>query len=222
MMKRDRIVENLRRRILSGEAPGGTRMPQADLAQQFDASITPVREALRLLEAEGLLESEPHRGVRVAGIGLDKAKVTYVVRRLVETYAMRRVTTRVSPRDLAQAHTLLDRMQLDTESGNLDAFRQGNRDFHFYFYGRSGIPALTEQIEGMWKAFPLDLTLSTVERARRSHQEHIAILEALESGDVDAVAAATEAHISQGFDTMARSLGASDAQAPGPFPLDAD
>lgn len=67
---RDRIVGDLRRRIMSGEFPRGSRMPQDELARHFDASITPVREALRLLEAEGLLVSEPHRGVRVAGVDL--------------------------------------------------------------------------------------------------------------------------------------------------------
>lgn len=159
MMKRDRIVEDLRRKILSGELPRGARMPQDDLARQFDASITPVREALRLLEAEGLLVSEPHRGVRVAGIDLDKVKATYVVRRLVESYAMQRVTTRLSPLDLSRIHQLMERMETESEVGDLAAFRQDNREFHFYFYDRCGMPALSEHIDGMWQAFPWDLML---------------------------------------------------------------
>src|SRR6195952_4726823 len=128
MMKRDRIVEDLRRKILSGELPRGARMPQDDLARQFDASITPVREALRLLEAEGLLVSEPHRGVRVAGIDLDKVKATYVVRRLVESYAMQRVTTRLSPLDLTRLRALMGRMQKESDTGDLAAFRHDNRE----------------------------------------------------------------------------------------------
>jgi DNA-binding GntR family transcriptional regulator len=222
MMKRDRIVEDLRRQILSGELPRGTRLPQDDLARQFDASITPVREALRLLEAEGLLVSEPHRGVRVAGIDLDKVKATYVVRRLVESYAMQRVTTRLSPRDLARARSMIDKMQNESDVGDVDAFRADNREFHFFFYERCGMPGLSEQIEGMWQAFPWDLMLNTPERTHQSHLEHVAIIEAIESGDVAAVATATEAHIAQGFDAIARRLSEDLHEVPDPFLLDID
>jgi DNA-binding GntR family transcriptional regulator len=222
MMKRDRIVEDLRRKILSGELPRGARMPQDDLARQFDASITPVREALRLLEAEGLLVSEPHRGVRVAGVDLDKVKATYVVRRLVESYAMQRVTTRLSPRDLARARSMIEKMETESDIGDVDAFRHDNREFHFFFYERCGMPALSEQIEGMWQAFPWDLMLNTPERTHQSHLEHVAIIEAIESGDVAAVAAATEAHIAQGFDAIARRLTEDVDEVPDPFLLDID
>src|ERR1700712_1790148 len=222
LMKRDRIVEDLRRKILSGELPRGARMPQDDLARQFDASITPVREALRLLEAEGLLVSEPHRGVRVAGIDLDKIKATYVVRRLVESYAMQRVTTRLSPRDLARARLMIEKMQNQSDVGDVDAFRQDNREFHFFFYERCGMPALSEQIEAMWQAFPWDLMLNTPERTHQSHLEHVAIIEAIESGDVAAVAATTEAHIAQGFEAIARRLSKDIGQVPDPFLLDID
>ena len=104
--KRDQIVDELRRRILSGDLARGERMPQDELARQFGASITPVREALRLLEAEGLVLSEPHRGVRVCGVDVDEVTATYIVRRLTESYAMRRATLRVSRRDLAQARRM--------------------------------------------------------------------------------------------------------------------
>lgn len=222
MMKRDLIVEDLRRRILSGELSRGARMPQDELAKQFGASITPVREALRLLEAEGLLVSEPHRGVRVAGVDLDKVKATYVVRRLVESYAMQRATTRMSPRDLKQARAMLVRMEQESAAGEVDAFRRDNREFHFFFYERCGMPSLSEQIEGMWQAFPWDLMLNTPERVRQSHQEHLEILRAVEAVDVEAVAAATESHVAQGFDAIARRLGGDNGGVPDPFLLDVD
>lgn len=220
--KRDRIVETLRREILAGELGRGARMPQDDLARRFDASITPVREALRLLEAEGLLVSEPHRGVRVAGIDLDKVKAIYAVRRLVETYATRRVVSRLSPRDLAHARAVLQRMGRASEAGDVEAFRADNRAFHFYFYERCGMPALAKQIEGMWQVFPWDLMLNTPERARQSHLEHVEIVDAIAAGDIDGAAAATERHIAQGFDAIARRLTGGDGPVPDPFDLDVD
>jgi DNA-binding GntR family transcriptional regulator len=105
--KRDQIFEELRRMILSGELPRGARLPQDDLARRFGASITPVREALRLLEADGIVVAEPHRGVRVAGVDLEQVKATYVLRRLSESYAMRRAMLRVSRRDMATAREAL-------------------------------------------------------------------------------------------------------------------
>jgi DNA-binding GntR family transcriptional regulator len=84
-------------------------------------------------------------------------------------------------------------------TGDREALRIDNRAFHFFFYERCGLPALAERIAGMWQAFPWDLMLNTPERIRQSHLEHVAIVEALESRDIDAVAEATEAHIATGF-----------------------
>jgi len=210
--KRDQIVDELRRQILSGELARGERMPQDDLARQFSASITPVREALRQLEAEGLIVSEPHRGVRVAAVDVDQVTATYVVRRLTETFAMRRATLRLSRRDLAQARRLLD-----TDADGLST-RDRNREFHFLFYDRCGMPALTERIAGMWQAFPWDLMLDSADRAAQSHAEHLAILTAVEDGDPDRVAAATEMHLRNGFSAIRSRL----AGSPGPDPFDAD
>ena len=140
-------------------------MPQDELARDFGASITPVREALRLLEAEGLVVSEPHRGVRVAGVDLDRVTATYVVRRLIESYAMRRATLRLSRRDLARARELLDRTPVP---GDPAAARDRNREFHFLLYDRCGMPELVERIASMWQAFPWDLMLDSDARAAAS------------------------------------------------------
>lgn len=217
-MKRDRIFDSLRREILSGELPRGSRMPQDELARRFGASITPVREALRLLEAEGLLVSEPHRGVRVAGVDLEKVKGTYVVRRLVEGYAMRRVVGRLSPRDLREIGELVERMGLTLESGDLEAFRSDNRLFHFFFYERCGLPALVDHIVAAWQAFPWDLMLESPECSEQSHLEHKAILAAVAAQDVEGSARASDAHIARGFQLISNRLG--DESAVDPFDLD--
>jgi DNA-binding GntR family transcriptional regulator len=220
--KRDAIVQALRRQIVAGDLPRGARMRQDELARQFDSSITPVREALRLLEAEGLLVSEPHRGARVAAVDVDRLKATYVVRRLVESYAMRRVATRLSPRDLARLREIVERLEGAVRSGDVGAFRETNREFHFYFYERCGMPGLTERIEAMWQKFPWDLMLNSPERIRASQDEHRTILAAVEATEVDAAAAATERHIAGGFAAIAQRLADSEGPVPDPFLLDVD
>lgn len=210
--KRDQIVGLLRRRILSGELARGARMPQDDLAREFGASITPVREALRQLEAEGLVVAEPHRGVRVAGVDLEQVTASYVVRRLTESYAMRRATLRLSPRDLTRARELLAAPPA-TE-------RDRNEHFHFLLYERCGMPALVERIAAMWQAFPWDLLLDSPERAEASHAEHLEILDALEAGDPDRAAAATEQHVRSGFAAILVHL--TGRSGPDPFDPDVD
>jgi DNA-binding GntR family transcriptional regulator len=214
-VKRDQIVDELRRRILAGTLPRGARLPQDELARDFGASITPVREALRLLEAEGLVVAEPHRGVRVAGVDLAQVTATYVVRRLIESYAMRRATLRLSRRDLARARDILDRDAADPA-----AARARNRAFHFLLYDRCGMPELVERIAALWQAFPWDLMLDSDARPAASHREHLDLLAALDTGDPDAVAAATERHLSNGFAAIRQQL--TSAEGPDPFGLDVD
>ena len=108
--KKDLIADELKLLIGSGELPRGTRIQQDELAARFDTSITPVREAMRQLEAQGLLVSEPHRGVRVAEANLDEVKGVYVARRLLEPYAAQRASLRVSRRDLDRADELIEAM----------------------------------------------------------------------------------------------------------------
>lgn len=218
--KRDRIVDELRRLILAGELPRGARMQQEELAVRFDASITPVREALRVLEAEGLVVGEAHRGVRVASLDVERVKAVYVVRRLVESYAMQRATNRLTRRDLAVAHRLVDEMEVAIAAGDIAAVREKNRAFHFLFYDRCGLPGLTEEIRTLWRVFPWDLLLGGEARAQASLAEHREILDVVERGDLAAVAAATEAHIARGFADVASALTGSDQ--PDPFGLDSD
>lgn len=213
-------MDELRRLILSGELARGARMQQDELAVRFDASITPVREALRVLEAEGLVVGEPHRGVRVASLDIERVKAVYVMRRLVEAYAMQRATQRLTRRDLATARRLVDDAEAAAEAGNIAAVRESNRAFHFLFYERCGMPGLTTEIRGLWRAFPWDLLRGGEARARAAVAEHREILEAVERGDLARVAATTEAHIARGFVDLSSALAG--AEQPDPFDLDVD
>lgn len=218
--KSERIVDELRRLILSGELPRGAPLQQDELALRFDASITPVREALRVLAAEGLVVGEPHRGVRVASLDVERVKAVYVMRRLVESYAMQRATQRLTRRDLALAHRIVDDTEAAALAGELEAVRESNRAFHFLFYERCGMPGLTEEIRGLWRSFPWDLLHGGDARAIASVAEHRLILDVVASGDLAGVAAATEAHIARGFADLSAAL--TGADRPDPFDLDAD
>lgn len=204
--KKDRIVEELRDLIATGELARGSRIQQDDLARQFKTSITPVREAMRQLEAEGMLVSEPHRGVRVASADLEEVKGVYIARRLLEPYAARRAVLRVSRRDLQQASALNSAMEEARAAGDSTALLDTNRRFHFLFYERCGIPSLHQLIAAMWLAYPWDLLQVVEGRVSDSFAEHQRIVAAMDVGDVDAAGRELEQHISHGFLALARHL----------------
>jgi len=204
--KSEAIAQVIRRRVLSGEYPRGLRLRQDDLAADFDVSITPVREALRILQSERLLVAEPHRGVRVAElIDIDVIRAAYVVRRLTETFAVRRAATRLSRHDLTVLGRLLDDAETGTDSADP---HEANHAFHFYFYERCGVPRLAERIEQLWMTFPWDVMLTDRRRAAASRAEHRKILSAARSSDADRLAAAFEAHLAAGMAALASALGA--------------
>jgi DNA-binding GntR family transcriptional regulator len=222
--KRDVIVQELRSLIIGGDLERGSRMQQDELARRFDSSITPVREALRLLEAEGLVVSEPHRGVRVASVDLERIKAKYVTRRLLESYAMQRATRRMSRRDLDLARELMDAAAAEAHHpetpGDRGALRTANTAFHFFFYDRCAMPGLAAEIAALWDTFPWDLLLGEEGRGRASAAEHQAIYDAVIAGDLEAVAQTTEVHIANGYAALHRHLTGEDG--PDPFDLDVD
>ncbi len=197
--KKDLIAEELRELIGSGELPRGARIQQDELAARFETSITPVREAMRQLEAQGLLVSEPHRGVRVAEANLDEVKGVYIARRLLEPYAAQRATLRVSRRDLEQADELIDAMAAASKQKNPAAAREANREFHFLFYERCGIPSLARIVDTLWLAFPWDILGVIGGRLEQSIEEHRAMVKALREGDVDLVRTRFEEHIRRSY-----------------------
>ncbi|WP_066288206.1 GntR family transcriptional regulator [Arthrobacter sp. B6] len=218
--KRDQIISGLRSLILSGELARGARLPQDELARRFHSSITPVREALRALESENLVVSEPHRGVRVAGIDFERVKAIYLVRRLIEGYAMRRAAIRLSPHDLRQAEHLLASLNEAVQHGEPAEIRRLNREFHFSFYTRCGIPSLAQEIDTLWQAFPWDFLLASPAGSETSDAEHRAILDAVRAGDADAAANAMQAHIGRSFAELTRRY--TGEEAPDPFNIDND
>jgi DNA-binding GntR family transcriptional regulator len=203
--KADRLAQEFRRRIISGEFSRDTWLRQDELANEFGVSITPVREALRLLSSEGLVAVEPNRGVRVLGANLDRILAAYVVRRLTESFATRRAVYRLSALDFDNLGRILAASANDAE-----AVRARNREFHFYFYDRCGLPELTAMISQMWDAFPWDLLLGADGRPSESAREHRLILDAAIVGDADTAAALLEAHLATGLLAIEKHLGTPD------------
>jgi DNA-binding GntR family transcriptional regulator len=129
----DRVYTRLRADILDGVHPPGARLGEAELAEVTGSSRTPVREALRRLEVEGLVEVLPHRGARVPDWTPEDLEEIYDLRMLLEGAAARRAATRVTASDVDRMDELCRQMDEAVEPGagqDLDRVAELNAEFH--------------------------------------------------------------------------------------------
>src|SRR5690606_26567007 len=149
--KSDIVCAMLREMIISGELAGDEPLRQRDLAQRFGVSQTPVREALRRLQSEGLVVTDPHRGATVAksrhGIVEDNSRI----RAALEPLGARLAAEAVTEEQLARLRELNDRM---AEVGESDEYGELNREFHFTIYEAAASPMLLSMMRLLWQAMP--------------------------------------------------------------------
>jgi DNA-binding GntR family transcriptional regulator len=201
------IADELREAIATGVIAQGTRLHQIELAGRFATSITPVREALRQLQAEGLVEGQSHRGVTVASPDLEQITSIYVLRRLVEPYAAQRAALRLSRQDFARAREINRQLLEAQQSKDQLAARHLNHEFHFVFYHACGLPTVVAEIERLWATFPWTELQLHVVRDRESIREHSEILDAVVEDDQPAIQERFEAHLLNGYAALMEHLG---------------
>lgn len=134
---RDHIRNAIVSRILDGSTPPGTRLKEMTLAHEFNVSQAPVREALRELEAIGLLESERYRGTRVRSIELDELREAYELRAAIEESAAR-LAVPCSKTDLDKLESDLKLMRRATRERDTDAYMDSAVNFHRHIVQMSG------------------------------------------------------------------------------------
>jgi DNA-binding GntR family transcriptional regulator len=135
------VRDSLRRAILDGSLPAGSRLVQADIAADLNVSTTPVREALRDLSAEGLIKIDTHRSAVVQGTDFEKVREIYLLRRLLEPEAVRLAAEKMTPERLADLEKLQAEMDVVAQAAR---WVELNRQFHRTLVGACGLPRLIE------------------------------------------------------------------------------
>lgn len=205
----DRIHAALREDILDGAYEQGARLRLAEVADQQGTSFIPVREALRRLEAERLVEVEANRGARVALLSLDDARDVYETRIVVEAHALRLAFPHLRDEDLQRSQTAIETMtQLFAAGRNREAYEQ-HRTVHFALYERSGSPWTLHVVQQLWAGAERYLRRSAGLRGTPEEfaEEHGAVLGAVRSGDVEAAVARLEEHLHKTQALLERALG---------------
>jgi len=201
----DRIAAILREAIAAGSLPAGTPLRQDELAQRFGFSRMPIRDALRQLDAEGVVTIHPTRGAFVARMDSREIAEIFAVRALLEREALRLALPKLGDDDLRRAAVLLD--QLDAEA---DVARWGalNRDFHLALYRPCGNARLIDLIDAQHRAADryVRVLLANLDYRNRSQHEHRKLLAACRKGAEEKGLSWLSRHLSDGSARLIASI----------------
>ena len=184
----DLVLETLREAILEGILAPGTRLRQEDLASAFETSRIPVREALRVLEYEGLARSEPHRGFTVTSLDADQLEEIYELRTVLETHAVRVAIPLLTQPDLDELQSLYDAMASTEPADAKLAIRE---QFYLRLYGVTARPRLVGLIARLHQEVARSLRWQLVEQSPSHHE---IFFEAVKAGDADLAVAELASH----------------------------
>ena len=201
----DRIASVLAERIIDGTIGPGTRLRQDHIAAEFRASHVPVREAFRRLEAQGLVHSEPRRGVRVPALDPDAVLEVTEMRAALETLALRHALGRIGAAEIEQAHAAIAAGEASTD---IRVWEATNRRFHRGLIAPCGMPRLLASIDDLHRASArfLFATWHALDWQPRSDQEHRAYLDAIERRNDAEACRLLEAHIRDAGHALVRRL----------------
>jgi DNA-binding GntR family transcriptional regulator len=208
----ERAIRFLRQAILRGDYKPGQRLPQKELTDKLDMSPTPIREALRILEAQGLLERVPYKGAYVAEVSPDESEEISVIRSALEGLATKMAVPNLTAEDIADLESLVEEMEEAWRQMSLGRVRRSNYRFHSLIYHKAGSQRLSDMIIGLWPRFATDWLWMIPGRAERSMQQHHAVLEKIREGDAQAAAALMSDHILTAGKSIAQFLRAQQAE----------
>lgn len=198
----EKVCHILREAILKGDFKPGDRLVQTELADAIGVSRMPVREALRKLEVEGLIEIVPHRGAVVKPFNTEDIREIYALRAQLEKMAVELSAERMTVSDMDQLENLAETME---EAGDASVFVENNILFHRLLIKRCPWPRLTGFIETLWNGFPQQTPHILDKQIEKSNLEHRDILEAIKRKDAHHAANLVASHISRtGYTLVAR------------------
>lgn len=200
--KEEQVADYLRERIISGVFPRGSRLKQAEIAEQLHLSITPVREALKLLVAEGYVTGDSYRGARVVPFDATASAEILNLRLVLEAQLVRGAVDKVTSKDITELRTLADEFEKAFATGDRAIARGVNYRLHRRLYDMAEMPQTLHFVQILWARYPFDLINAVEERGKDAVREHEEILHALTSGDASAAMLAMRKHIESGWSTL--------------------
>lgn len=190
------VLGELRRVILAGDAPPGLAIPCDEVAAQFEVSVIPVREALKTLVGEGLVEHRRRGGYTVACLTPAELDELYVVRGVLEQAALAAAVTLADGADHARAREAHEALAAAVEDGDVRRYNRESRRFHLALVAPAGMQRLQAMLESAWNLTEPYQPMAQVPSAERRalHAEHARMLEAFVAGDAETLREQAAAH----------------------------
>jgi len=195
---RDHAYESIKRAILRGDFPAGTRLREAEIAQQMGVSRGPIREAFSLLAQEGLICSHPYRETVVAEISSEETEEVYVpMRRTIELYVSLRAKERLTEQDFEELEKIVEKMDEASCAQNLELLTDLDLSFHTFLISKIASVSLQNLWSGIVSRIHVRLLCQglTHEDLRCVSREHSEFLTLLKEGDLEKLTIHLDAHI---------------------------
>jgi DNA-binding GntR family transcriptional regulator len=203
--KEEQVADFLREGIISGTFPRGSRLKQAEIAERLQLSITPVREALKLLEAEGYINGNSYRGACVVPFDATASKEVLELRLMLESRLIRGTAENIRAQDIVELRALADEFERAFDAGDRASARGVNYRFHRRLYSLADMPQTLHFVQILWARYPFDLINAVAGRGKDAAKEHDEILDALSKGDASAATLAMRKHIESGWSLLKSS-----------------
>lgn len=199
------IADELREAILNGELKAGDKLKQEEIAQRFESSLIPAREALRNLESEGLVTFITNKGAFVSELSLEKVRDIFETRIFIELGALALSIPGLSAEDLEQAEAVMARLDQDI-SGK--ALSEDNQLFHSILYSRCGNRFLLELINTLHRNIERYMRRYLVDHSHNdlSQETHRKILKAACDKDADLARVYLEEHMRKAMENLIEAL----------------
>jgi DNA-binding GntR family transcriptional regulator len=204
--KEEQVADYLREGIIAGRIERGARLKQQEIATQLNTSITPVREALKLLEAEGYVTGDSYKGAVVAPFDIEASSEVLNLRILLETQLVKGAVENASGADIAELKVLADEFARAFAAGDNETARAANYRFHHRMFASAGMPQTLHFVQILWARYPFDLINRLKGRVSRAAEEHEDILAAMIASDSAAAMQATQLHIEAGWQELRDSV----------------
>lgn len=194
---RGKVYDRIRENILNGVYKEHEELKEATLGEQMGVSRTPVREALRQLELEGLVEIIPNKGARVTGITKKDVEDIYQIRYLLEGLSARWATEHVTEEQLEKMEEILYLTEFHAQKGHYAQVYELDSQFHELMYEASGSKLLNNILSDfhMYVTRIRKISLSSSNRSKNSTEEHRAILDAIKEHDADRAEKCAHDHV---------------------------
>jgi DNA-binding GntR family transcriptional regulator len=200
------VAERLRQRIFAHELTPGDWIDEQKLAEQYGISRTPLREALKVLASEGLVELKPRRGCYVTEISRQDLDDIFPLMAMLEGRCAGDATRKAQPADIAALNDIHERLESAARDGRIEAFFEANQEFHLRIQELAGNRWLVSVIQDLRKVLKMSRlhSLSLEGRLQQSLNEHRAIMAAFKAGDATKAEALMHDHLLSGREALVK------------------